>query len=184
MAQNNQIGVIQVIVVVYVMFLILLGCVSRKKSAVNADETETLNVANVGEVNWNQVKENTWQLVSIRKGGTIITLDRDNNEKSYIYTLCFTGNRETRILGRGSANYYSALCEFGDDPAIGFSNFVSTKITPFLGQDTIKEHEYFEYLEKVDLWSMDEAGHLMFASIDGNGERVFLVFRKMQGNDE
>ena len=72
MKQYYHICIILVIVLVCVMSLGLFGCAAGENDTVNADETPSLNVVNVGEVNRNRIKENTWQLVSVKKDRAII----------------------------------------------------------------------------------------------------------------
>jgi len=175
MKKNNQLHVIQALVCV--LFFGFFGC-AGKEPAVKQNLSLSHNA-----VNWNQVKENTWQLVSVRNDRMRIDLDRENHKADRInetYTLRFTGDFTGKsIYGKGAPNTYSASCDVGDDFTIGFGPIVSTKMVAFIEPEVLKEHEYFKYLEKVCRWTMDYDEHLKLFTTNEEGEEVFLIFRKI-----
>jgi hypothetical protein len=177
MKKNKQPGVIQAIVCV--LFFGFFGCAGNE-SAVKSD----LSPLQSAPVNWDRVKENTWQLVSVDKGKLINRLDHKKYEANGLketYTLCFSGDTTLtgRIYGRGAPNIYFAMFGIGDNPAIIISSIVSTKMAAIYEPEDLKEHEYFRYLEKADRWSMDYAEHLKLSTKDQEGEEISLIFKKL-----
>lgn len=153
--------------------------------------SEAIQDSNSGDpapVNWNRVKNITWQLVSINKDRDIRRLKYEKNiadGMKEIYTLRFTDDTGRRsVNGRGAPNMYFGVLEAGDHNAIGIGSIVSTKMAPLFELHILKENEFFRYLQKAFCWSMDNYENLRLVSKNEEGEEVSLIFKKIEKSPE
>jgi heat shock protein HslJ len=182
MKQNFKIGAIQVITITCLLSFGFSGCTGKEPAAETSEKPADTPLYH--PVNWHHAEETAWQLVSLEKGGEIIKVDRENPESGITrdwYTLNFADNDgEKRISGKGAPNTYSASCDFGDDSTIGFSRIAATRMAAFFEPDVLKEQEYFQYLERVDRWAMNDSMNLLLFTTAEGGEKVILIFGKIE----
>jgi hypothetical protein len=134
-------------------------------------------------VNWYHAEENTWRLTALEKGDVIIkhyNEDHEADETREIYILRFLSGEKKLVYGKGAPNRYWAPIDFGDDSTIGISKLASTRIAPYPGTDILREHEYFDYLENVYRWAMNEAGNLLLFTRNSEAEAVILIFEAIE----
>ncbi|MDR0448526.1 MAG: META domain-containing protein [Treponema sp.] len=106
-------------------------------------------------------------LSEFRSSGKTVSISRKNNDMGDIYTINFQNGR---VNGKGAPNtFFGPYTVNGNMLNIG--PLASTLMAAIIEPDELKEHEYFEYLDKVTKWDISKGNLELYSS---NG--VVLVF--------
>ncbi|MDR2052810.1 MAG: META domain-containing protein [Treponema sp.] len=88
------------------------------------------------------------------------------------YTLRFDGER---LSGMGAPNRYSAPYTQGAGQTLSVRAIAATLMASFSEPESLKEREFFDYLENAGKWDLVQ-GQLRLFSRNGQGEETVLVF--------
>jgi len=125
----------------------------------------------INKVTFGEFLDKDWSLIEVKRGSTIITIDR-TNAPSKIYTIRF----EERILsGTGAPNHYRAPYITTGNNIISIGRISCTRLGPLYELKGFKEYEFFRYLERVMSWDFRN-GRLELRTSDENGDEVLLLF--------
>jgi len=124
-----------------------------------------------GKVTFNEVQDKIWNLVEVKNGAAVISIDRTNGSKG-IYNVKF---QKGRLIGVGADNSCFATYTVGEDNALSIGKIVSSRVVPLFEMRNFTEREYFLCLEKVNRWDLRE-GKLELHTYDKNSVKIILVF--------
>jgi heat shock protein HslJ len=88
------------------------------------------------------------------------------------YTLRFD---KDRLSGTGAPNRYSAPYEAGAGKTLSVKAIAGTLMASFREPESLKEREYFNYLERVARWDLIQNKLLLYTRNE-QGEETVLVF--------
>jgi len=120
---------------------------------------------------FNNIMDRDWYLAKVRKGDNTIIIDRTNAPKD-IYTINFDAKR---LFGVGAPNRYRALYTDGENHALSTGRIASTRMAALYESENFTEHEYFEFLQKVNRWYIHN-GNLELCLLAEDGVQVSLIF--------
>jgi hypothetical protein len=126
------------------------------------------------EAEFSDVLGKDWSLAEIRMETGDIRLDRELMEADGLgdtFTLRF---EEDRISGMALPNRYFGLYT-RKGRAIKIEGVASTLMAGFKELEALKEHDYFDYLERVQGWTLG-LNSLELHSAAPDGEKAVLVF--------
>jgi hypothetical protein len=136
----------------------------------------TPTVTGTGTPGFEMVIGKEWRLVEL-KGGIGIGFSRDMLDAEFagIYTLEFQNGM---AFGRGAPNTYRAPFEQGRDQSLDIKPGATTLMAPLGEPEGLVERDYFEYLERVYRWNLND-GALELYTRNNNGEDAVLVYRHL-----
>jgi heat shock protein HslJ len=117
-----------------------------------------------------------WLLLEVRTAEALIDLERSRLEAEGmgdVFSLRFDG--EDRVSGKAAPNRYTAPCSWGDDNTLGIGPAAATMMMAIKEPEALKEREFFDYLTKVNRWSINTKGQLELYTSAG----ITLVFGKI-----
>jgi len=124
-----------------------------------------------GKVSFNEAEDKIWNLMEVKNGAAVLSIDRTNGSKS-IYNIKF---QKGRLIGTGADNSCFSSYTVGEDNAISIEKIISSRVVPLFEMRTFTEREYFLSLEKVDRWTLID-GKLELHTYDKNNVRIILIF--------
>jgi heat shock protein HslJ len=116
-----------------------------------------------------------WKLSEVRSSAAASRFSRQELVEigmGNAYTLRFD---EERLAGMGAPNRYFAPYEPGEEQALSIKLIASTEMASFRDPESLKEREYFAYLQNVNKWDLVQ-GKLQLHSVNVQGEETVLVF--------
>jgi heat shock protein HslJ len=118
-----------------------------------------------------------WKLVEIMSSADTAARRFSRGELAEIgmeqaYTLRF---EEERLNGVGAPNRYSAPYESGAGQALSIKAVAGTLMASFREPESLKEREYFGYLENADKWDLAQ-GKLQLHTRNERGGEAVLIF--------
>jgi heat shock protein HslJ len=118
-----------------------------------------------------------WRLVEVRApaGNPASRFSREELAEAGMenaYTLRFD---KERLSGMGAPNRYSAPYEEGAGKALSIKAIAGTLMASFREPESLKEREYFNYLERVNRWDLIQNKLLLYTRNE-QGEETVLVF--------
>jgi heat shock protein HslJ len=121
-----------------------------------------------------------WMLSEIKTPSRTIVLNRQKFEAegmpADMFSLRF--DKEKRLSGKAAPNRFFTECNWGDNSTLTLKQVASTQMFSFKEQDQLKEQDFFNYLAKVQKYSITPEGYLeLFISPDGNGQSTVLIFK-------
>jgi heat shock protein HslJ len=116
----------------------------------------------------------TWKLASIQTGTGNIILDR-NQLIGQGFEDVFTIQFADQVSGRGAPNRYLGLYEAGKDRSLSIKKVAATLMAPIREPEKLKEREFFNYLENVYRWNINQ-GNLELLTRDEGGVEAVMVF--------
>jgi len=124
-----------------------------------------------GNVTFGEVQDKLWNLVEVRNGSTVISIDRTNVKRD-IYTIKF---QKDRLIGSGAANAFFAAYTAGENQALSIGRIGSSRVAPLHEMKDFTERDYLMCLQKADRWDLRD-GKLELHTYDKDGAKVVLVF--------
>jgi heat shock protein HslJ len=134
--------------------------------------------AKQGALSFDEVRGKEWKLAAVRTGSAVVRLDRQRLEADGlgdVYTLRFDPDR---ISGKGAPNRYFGAYELGDGGRLILSGVASTLMMGINQPEELKEHEYFDYLNRITHWNISPEGLELFTKTP-EGQEAVLVFSGM-----
>jgi len=120
-----------------------------------------------------------WKLIEVDVYGRpferIALYDRNELKKhkvGNVYTMNF--NNEM-VSGTGAPNKYTAPYTLGDGNSLTIGLIKSTLMAPIVQPEKLQEQVFYNYMQKVEQWSMEE-DKLVLQSKADNGNIVKLIF--------
>jgi len=120
-----------------------------------------------------------WKLIEVQLDGTpfnrIVLYDRNDLKKNNVggvYTMNFNAEM---VSGTGAPNKYTAPYTLGDGNALKIDVIKSTLMAPIVQPEKLQEQAFYNYMQKVESWSMDN-GKLVLQSKADNGNVIKLIF--------
>jgi heat shock protein HslJ len=123
------------------------------------------------KVSFSEVQDKIWNLMEVKNGAAVISIDRTNGSKA-IYNVKFQNGR---LIGTGADNSCFSSYTIGEDNAISIGKIISSRVAPLFEMRNFTEREYFLCLEKTDRWDLRD-GKLELHTYDKNGVRIILSF--------
>ncbi|GHV67120.1 hypothetical protein AGMMS49928_03450 [Spirochaetia bacterium] len=120
-----------------------------------------------------------WFLAEIRTPEKVIPIDRaklEDDNMGGFFTLRFEG--ETLAIGQGAPNRYRAPCSWGDDNTLEIGPAAATLMMAVKEPESLKEHEFFNYLARVKRYKLIEGRLELYARDSENAPWTILVFEK------
>jgi heat shock protein HslJ len=77
----------------------------------------------------------------------------------------------------GAPNRYFAPYELGEDRALSIKTVGGTLMASFKEPESLKEREYFAYLQNVTRWDLVQ-GQLQLHGTNAEGEETVLIFER------
>lgn len=156
-----------------VVFTIMSCAANPKVTAVNAADKDRPSQAenSVSPLNFSDITGKDWILMEVRTGSTVISIERPSMSASS-FTIKFD---ENRVSGVGAPNRYFSSYTKGEGNAISIGMVGATQMASLFELETLKEHEYFEYLSKVTSWNISD-GKLELYTSNKNGVPSVLVY--------
>jgi heat shock protein HslJ len=126
---------------------------------------------------FNDIIEKEWKLTEIKSSPDTAASRFSRQELAEIgmenaYTLRF---EEDRLAGMGAPNRYFAPYEQGEGQALSVKAIAGTLMASFREPDSLKEREYFTFLENVERWDLVQ-GKLHLHTKNEQGEETTLIF--------
>jgi len=146
------------------LLIALLICIPAVFSYANGNRV-------ADKVNFSEVQDKIWNLMEVKNGAAVISIDRTKASKS-IYSVKF---QMGRLIGTGADNSCFSSYTAGEDRALSIGKIVSSRMAALFEMRNFTEREYFLCLEKVDRWDLRE-GKLELHTYDKNGARIILIF--------
>jgi len=120
-----------------------------------------------------------WKLIEVQLDGTpfnrIVLYDRNDLKKNNVggvYTMNFNAEM---VSGTGAPNKYTAPYTLGDGNVLKIDVIKSTLMAPIVQPEKLQEQAFYNYMQKVESWSMDN-GKLVLQSKADNGNVIKLIF--------
>ncbi|MDR0568452.1 MAG: META domain-containing protein [Spirochaetaceae bacterium] len=126
---------------------------------------------------FDEVLGKEWKLTAVTMDSADIGFSREalGEDRSGFYTLRFDRDAESaRIHGKAAPNSYNADFQQSDS-AVSFGVIASTKMFAFNEPEFLREHEYFVYLQAVNLWALTDAG-LELSGETADGRAFAMTF--------
>lgn len=124
---------------------------------------------------FSQAQGRDWLLSEIRSGGRTIYLDREKLRLEGFYGVFTIHFQDGHASGMGAPNRFFGPYTVGANQSLGFGNLASTMMAAFMEPDELKEHEFFNFLSRVNRWDF-RYGQLELFSRADNGAELVLVF--------
>ena len=124
-----------------------------------------------------QLFDAEWVLEAILidgKAGGFTRKELEDLEMADAYTLRFG---QDRISGKGAPNRYQSPCQTGENQELRISPIASTLMASFREPSGLKERDYFQYLEGVRRWDLED-GRLCLSAQVPPGLSVQLYYRR------
>ena len=152
-------------------FLALFGCTGSPNSSVILDPNFNIYT----QAQFSGIQEKDWNLISFFVDGRNSGFSRNTfilEGFEGFFTLHFD---EERISGIGAPNRYFAPYTIEKSSSIKISVIASTLMAAFREPEKLKEHEYFNYLQHANKWSIEEENLVLYSVLE-NGTEVKLIF--------
>jgi hypothetical protein len=124
---------------------------------------------------FSNVRDKNWELVEMRSKPENVLFDRSKlKEEGFdnIFTLRFDA---TRVNGVGAPNSYAAPYTAVDNQkTISIRPAVQTLMAPLREPETLKESEFFGYLQSATKWNLVKGNFELYSK--GQDGEVVLVF--------
>jgi heat shock protein HslJ len=124
--------------------------------------------------NFEDVRNKQWKLVMVQTKPENIILDRNQLEAEG-FGDAFTINFADQVSGKGAPNRYFGPYEAGKDLSLSIKNVASTLMAPIREPETLKEREFFKYLENAHRWNINQ-GNLEISTSGEDGVEAVMVF--------
>jgi heat shock protein HslJ len=146
---------------------VFAACASQPaKESKNAKTAEEKTV----NTDFSSIMGKKWDLMEVKSDSTETVIDRSGNAN--IYTLTFSS--DGTASGKGAPNNYRSPYTLTENKGIAFSLIAGTLMAPIFEPEGLKEHDYYQYLEKTTRWDVSN-GQLQLFTKDDSGE-VILIF--------
>ncbi|MDR2181648.1 MAG: META domain-containing protein [Treponema sp.] len=116
-----------------------------------------------------------WKLSGLRKGGAVITIDRDKLQAGGFGDFFTLTIDSRRISGKAAPNRYTTTYQAGAGNVLALAPPVSTLMASMYDPEHLREDEYFQYLAKVTGWKLNQ-GKLELYTTDPAGTETVLVY--------
>jgi len=146
-----------VLAVAVISVLLFSACAAKKDSV-------ALFKSNVEGKNWQLA------LVKAASDNNTVIFDfkkQDPKKFSDIYTIMFDGEK---AFGKAAPNRYIAPYTLGKDFAITFKPIAGTLMMGIFTPEGLSEHEYFQLLQNVSSWKLNNDAQLILNS----GDKVLI----------
>jgi heat shock protein HslJ len=124
---------------------------------------------------FSDVRDKEWKLVAVRAEAENIDFDR-NQLVAEGFGDIFTIRFADRVSGVGAPNRYSAPYEAGKDLSLSIKNVAATLMAPIREPEKLKERDFFNYLEKVYGWNINQEKRLELSTKGEDGTEAVMVF--------
>jgi heat shock protein HslJ len=145
----------------------ITGCVLVLAGAV-------LLAACAGVPKFEDIRDREWKLAEVRTEAGNIILDRSQliaEGFGDVFTIRFAD----QVSGRGAPNRYSGPYEAGKDLSLRIEKVAATLMAPIREPEKLKEREFFNYLQNVYRWNINQ-GNLELSARGEGGAEALLVF--------
>jgi heat shock protein HslJ len=125
---------------------------------------------------FNDVAGKEWELIEVRTALGPTEFNRaalEVAEMGDAYTLRFDGER---LAGKGAPNRYTAPYQLGEGDALSIQPIAGTLMASFREPPGLGEREYYNYLEKVSRWDLEQDLLCLYTQNSAD-EEVVLAFK-------
>jgi heat shock protein HslJ len=132
--------------------------------------------ATVVQPDFYEAVDKEWRLIKVQTPSGPTEFSRaalEAGEMGDCYTLRF--DRE-RVTGKGAPNRYTAPYQPGEGGAVSIQAIASTLMAGLREPPGLQEREYYNYLERVFRWSLEE-DILNLYTLNSSGESLVLVYQ-------
>jgi heat shock protein HslJ len=133
-----------------------------------------LLAACVSTPQFEDVRNKEWKLVMVQTKPENIILDRSQLEAEG-FRDAFTIKFADQVSGKGAPNRYFGPYETGKDLSLSIKNVAATLMAPIREPETLKEREFFNYLENARRWNINQ-GNLEISTSGEDGVEALMVF--------
>jgi heat shock protein HslJ len=119
------------------------------------------------------IRDREWKLSALRTEFENITFDRNQlTDEGFgdIFTISFAD----RVSGKGAPNRYTGPYETGKDFSLTIRNVAATLMAPLREPEKLKERDFFNYLENVYRWNINQDSLELFTRGEGGAEAVMV----------
>jgi heat shock protein HslJ len=119
------------------------------------------------------IRDKEWKLIAVQTEPGNITFDRNqliDEGFGDIFTIRFTD----RAGGKGAPNNYFGPYEAGKDRSLSIQNVAATLMAPIREPEKLKERDFFNYLENVYRWDINQENLELFTRGEDGVEAVMV----------
>jgi len=128
-----------------------------------------------GSYDFGAVKNKVWKLAEVKdSSGELIFRSEKLDKKQFgdVYTMQFD---DTFASGKAAPNRYNAAYALGTGNAISFKPAASTRMLAFEEPEGLREHEFYDLLQKAVGWNLTENRLFIYTGI-AESPNLIMVF--------